>query len=152
MSTTLPPDLGEDYDPTEEPEFMVLVQLAREIAVMAHAPYSRFHVGAAGLTESGQVVRGCNVENAGFGVTLCAECGMISELIASGGGRLLRAVCVGGREDLEPWERPVVMPCGRCRQLLSEHAADDFTLLTPEGPQPMSAVLPQAFGPDDLAR
>ncbi|WP_010535144.1 cytidine deaminase [Brachybacterium squillarum] len=135
-----------------EPDFAPLLEEARVMATRAYAPYSRFRVGAAALTADGRVVRGCNVENAGYGVTLCAECGLISELIAGGGGRLSRFVCVGGEEHLEPGERPVVMPCGRCRQLLSEHAAEDLVILTPEGPRGMAEVLPQAFGPADLAR
>lgn len=131
-------------------DFMELLAAAREVAEHAYAPYSRFRVGAAGLTTDGRLVRGCNVENAGYGVTLCAECGMISELVAGGGGRLSRFVCVGGDEHLSREERAVVMPCGRCRQLLSEHAAEDLVVLTPEGSRTMAQVLPQAFGPSDL--
>ena len=134
-----------------EPEFAPLLAAAREIAERAYTPYSRFRVGAAGLTEDGRLVRGCNVENAGYGVTLCAECGLISDLIAGGGGKLHRFVCVGGDESLARDERAVVMPCGRCRQLLSEHAGADLVILTPEGPRAMAEVLPQAFGPSDLA-
>ncbi|WP_414644495.1 cytidine deaminase [Brachybacterium sp.] len=136
--------------PVPVSEFDQLLAVAREIAEHAYAPYSHYRVGAAGLTEDGRMVRGCNVENAGYGVTLCAECGMVSELIAGGGGRLSRFVCVGGDEGLSRQERDVVMPCGRCRQLLSEHAAPDLVVLTPEGPRAMDAVLPQAFGPADL--
>jgi len=136
--------------PVPDSGFDQLLAVAREVAEHAYAPYSHYRVGAAGLTEDGRLVRGCNVENAGYGVTLCAECGMISELIAGGGGRLTRFVCVGGGEDLGREERDVVMPCGRCRQLLSEHAAPDLVVLTPEGPRTMDAVLPQAFGPADL--
>lgn len=131
-------------------DFETLLAAAREIAERAYAPYSHFRVGAAALTTDGRLVRGCNVENAGYGVTLCAECGLISELVAGGGGELARFVCVGGAEHLVREEREVVMPCGRCRQLLSEHAADDLVVLTPEGPLGMDAVLPQAFGPADL--
>jgi cytidine deaminase len=147
-------------------EFVALLSAAREIALRAYAPYSHFAVGAAALADDGRVVTGCNVENAGYGVTLCAECGLISGLIAGGGGRLRRFVCVGGpddgsvadgetgvdgqrRSDAVP-ERPVVMPCGRCRQLLSEHAAPDLTILTPEGPRTITQILPQAFGPSAL--
>ena len=89
-------------------------------------------------------MRGCNVENAGYGVTLCAECGMVSELIAGGGGKLTAFVCVNGQGE-------VIMPCGRCRQLLSEHAARDFTILTPLGVRDLDEILPQAFGPQDMA-
>ncbi|MDN5901078.1 MAG: cytidine deaminase [Brachybacterium sp.] len=137
-------------DGAGEAGFEDLLAVAREIAECAYAPYSHFRVGAAGVTEDGRLVRGCNVENAGYGVTLCAECGLISELVAGGGGRLRRFVCGGGGEQLAREERGVVMPCGRCRQLLSEHAAPDLVILTPEGPRGMDAVLPQAFGPADL--
>ncbi|ATG51530.1 cytidine deaminase [Brachybacterium vulturis] len=133
-----------------EPAFEELLAAAREIAERAYTPYSHFRVGAAGYAEDGRLVRGCNVENAGYGVTLCAECGLISELIAGGGGKLRRFVCVGGGEQVSRQERGVVMPCGRCRQLLSEHAAPDLVILTPEGPRTMAEVLPQAFGPADL--
>ncbi|MDN6400707.1 MAG: cytidine deaminase [Brachybacterium sp.] len=145
-------DTGTDTGTDTAPDagFEDLLAVAREIAERAYTPYSHFRVGAAGLTEDGRVARGCNVENAGYGVTLCAECGLISELIAGGGGRLRRFVCVGGGERLTREERGVVMPCGRCRQLLSEHAAPDLVILTPAGPRTMAEVLPQAFGPADL--
>ena len=83
----------------------------------AYAPYSGFRVGAAALVEGGRTVVGCNVENAAYGVTLCAECGLVSQLHLSGGGLLTHFVCVDGRGD-------VLMPCGRCRQLLFEHSAE----------------------------
>lgn len=111
----------------------------------AYAPYSRFPVGVAGLVDDGRIVAGCNVENASYGVGLCAECGMVSHLHASGGGRLVAVACLG--RDEAP-----LMPCGRCRQLLYEHGGPGCLLLTPEGPLPMSQVLPQAFGPHDLDR
>jgi cytidine deaminase len=117
---------------------------AVEIMRKAYAPYSRFPVGVAGIVDDGRVVVGCNVENAAYGVGLCAECGMVSQLHATGGGRLVAVSCVG--RDGEP-----LMPCGRCRQLLWEHGGPDCLLLTPEGVLPMSAVLPQAFGPDNLS-
>lgn len=116
---------------------------AVEIMGRAYAPYSHFPVGVAGLVDDGRVVVGCNVENAAYGVGLCAECGMVSHLQATGGGRLVAVSCVG--VDGEP-----LMPCGRCRQLLWEHGGPTCLLLTPEGVLPMSAVLPQAFGPDNL--
>ena len=116
---------------------------AVEIMGRAYAPYSRFPVGVAGLVDDGRVVVGCNVENAAYGVGLCAECGMVSHLHATGGGRLVAVSCVG--VDGQP-----LMPCGRCRQLLWEHGGPTCLLLTPEGVLPMSAVLPQAFGPDSL--
>lgn len=145
MSTSESPAQGQPGT-----EFDELLAAAREIAERAYTPYSQFRVGAAAFTEDGRLVRGCNVENAGYGVTLCAECGLISELFAGGGGRLRRFVCVGGDARLSREERGVVMPCGRCRQLLSEHAAPDLVILTPEGPRTMEEVLPQAFGPADL--
>ena len=137
-------------EPDGNDAFAELLAAARAIAEHAYAPYSHFRVGAAALTDDGRLVRGCNVENAGYGVTLCAECGLISELVATGGGRLARFVCVGGDEHLPGDAREVVMPCGRCRQLLSEHAAEGLVVLTPEGPRTMAQVLPQAFGPSDL--
>jgi len=116
---------------------------AREVMTRAYAPYSGFRVGAAGLVDDGRVVAGCNVENAAYGVGLCAECGMVSALHAGGGGRLVAVACVG------PDGRPV-MPCGRCRQLLWENGGPTMLLETGRGVLPMTEVLPDAFGPDDL--
>lgn len=116
---------------------------AREVCARAYAPYSGFPVGAAALVADGRMVTGCNVENAAYGVTLCAECGLVSELVASGGGRLVAFACVNALG--EP-----LMPCGRCRQLLHEFGGAGLLLDTPQGVQPLSAVLPQAFGPDEL--
>ncbi len=110
----------------------------------AYAPYSGFPVGAAALTEDGRVVTGCNVENASYGLSLCAECGVVSALHASGGGRLIALVCVNG-------SGAVLMPCGRCRQLLWEHGGPNCLVQTPSGIQPMSDVLPSAFDAGDLA-
>ena len=117
---------------------------ARGMLEHAYAPYSNYPVGAAALVEDGRVVTGCNVENASYGLTLCAECGLVSALAASGGGRLVAFACVDGRGA-------ALMPCGRCRQLLWEHGGPDCLVDTPEGIQPMSQVLPQAFGPDHLS-
>lgn len=125
------------------PDWPALRAAAREAAQRAYAPYSRLQVGAAALVEDGRVVAGCNVENASYGLTLCAECGLVSALHASGGGRLVALACVSG--DGQP-----LMPCGRCRQLLWEHGGAALVLDTPSGPLPMAEVLPQAFGPDDL--
>jgi cytidine deaminase len=116
---------------------------ARDIAARAYAPYSRFSVGAAGLADDNRVVQGCNVENASYGLGLCAECGLVSALHASGGGRLVAVVCVDGRGNL-------LMPCGRCRQLLWEHGGPDCLLDTPGGPRRMADVLPDAFDAADL--
>ena len=118
---------------------------AREAMTRAYAPYSRYPVGAAALVDDGRVVVGCNVENASYGVTLCAECGLVSALHASGGGRLVAFTCVDGRGA-------TIMPCGRCRQLLFEHGGRDLLVETVSGIRPMSEVLPDAFGPDDLER
>ncbi|HET8716754.1 MAG TPA: cytidine deaminase [Nocardioidaceae bacterium] len=121
-----------------------LLRVAREIATHAYTPYSGYPVGAAARVDDGRVVSGCNVENAAYGATLCAECGLVSSLHATGGGRLTHALCVNGSGE-------VIMPCGRCRQLLSEHAAPDMLMLTVRGVRPMTEVLPDAFGPADLA-
>lgn len=117
---------------------------AAAAAARAYAPYSRYPVGAAALVDDGRVVTGCNVENASYGLTLCAECGLVSALIASGGGRLTHFTCVDG-------EGAVTMPCGRCRQLLYEHGGPDLLIETPAGVVPFTEVLPQAWGPDTLA-
>src|ERR687894_723238 len=114
------------------------------VAERAYAPYSRFPVGAAAMVDDGRVVVGCNVENAAYGVTLCAECGVVSQLHTTGGGRLTHVICVNGLGE-------VIMPCGRCRQLLYEHGGRELLLQTVSGVRPMSEVLPDAFGPDDLA-
>ncbi len=116
---------------------------AVRLAAHAYAPYSHFPVGVAGLVDDGRVVSGCNVENAGYGVTLCAECGMVSQLHATGGGRLVAVWCVDGHGD-------TLMPCGRCRQLIWESGTPETLLQTPEGVLPMREVLPQAFGANDL--
>jgi len=117
---------------------------AVEVMGRAYAPYSHYPVGAAALVDDGRLVTGCNVENAAYGVVLCAECGLVSQLHASGGGRLTHFVCVNGDGE-------VIMPCGRCRQLLFEHGGRDLLLLTVTGVRRMDEVLPDAFGPDDLS-
>jgi cytidine deaminase len=124
-------------------DWEALRQAARGMAGRAYAPYSRFPVGVAGLVEDGRVVVGCNVENAAYGVALCAECGMVSALVATGGGRLVAVACVNGLG--EP-----LMPCGRCRQLLWEHGGPECLLDSARGPMPMREVLPDAFGIADL--
>lgn len=129
-------DDGFDWD--------ALVDAARDAMTHAYAPYSRFPVGAAAVVDDGRVVVGCNVENAAYGVALCAECGMVSQLHITGGGRLTHFACVNGKGDL-------LMPCGRCRQLLWENGGADLLVLTTAGVRRMDEVLPDAFGPDDLA-
>ena len=110
----------------------------------AYAPYSHFPVGAAALVEDGRIVSGCNVENASYGIGLCAECGLVSNLSITGGGKLVAFYCVDGAEN-------VLMPCGRCRQLLFEHSAPGMILQTVSGLKTIEEVLPDAFGPRDLA-
>lgn len=126
-----------------EIDWDTLTLAAREVMSKAYAPYSRFKVGVAGLVDDGRIVVGCNVENASYGVGLCAECGMVSSLQATGGGKLIAVACV------DQHGAPL-MPCGRCRQLLWEHGLPTTLLMTPEGVLPMSEILPQAFGPQDL--
>ncbi len=116
---------------------------AIEMMQRAYAPYSNFPVGVAGLVDDGRVVAGCNVENAAYGVALCAECGMVSDLHATGGGRLVAVYCVGG-------DGQALMACGRCRQLLWENGGPACLVMTPLGVVPMVQLLPQAFGRDDL--
>ncbi len=118
--------------------------VAVEVMGRAYAPYSHYPVGAAARVDDGRVVSGCNVENAAYGVGLCAECGLVSSLHATGGGRLTHAVCVDGNGA-------VIMPCGRCRQLLFENGGPDLLLMTGSGVRRMDEVLPDAFGPDNLA-
>lgn len=127
----------------EEFDWPRLRAAAREAMGNAYAPYSGFPVGAAAFTEDGSVVVGCNVENAAYGVTLCAECSLVSALITGGGGRLVAFTCCG--RDGE-----VLMPCGRCRQLLWEHGGPELVLETVSGLRPMTEVLPDAFGPQQL--
>ena len=119
--------------------------LAREMLDNAYAPYSGFPVGAAALTSDGRVLVACNVENASYGLGLCAECGLVSQLHGTGGGVLDRVVVVGPDGD-------VLTPCGRCRQLLFEHGGPDCLVLTDLGPTRVAELLPGAFGPDELGR
>jgi cytidine deaminase len=128
---------------TDEFDWDTLREAAVEVSRRAYAPYSHYPVGAAGVADDGRVLVGCNVENAAYGVVLCAECGMVSSLHATGGGRLTHVVCVNGVGD-------VIMPCGRCRQLLWEHGGPDLQLMTTHGVHRMDEVLPDAFGPEDL--
>lgn len=109
----------------------------------AYAPYSGYRVGAAALVEDGRIVSGCNVENAAYGVALCAECGLVSQLHLTGGGRLTHFVCVDGAGT-------VIMPCGRCRQLLWENGGAGLEVLTISGVRTMDQVLPDAFGAENL--
>ena len=116
---------------------------AIEASSKAYVPYSKFPVGAAALVDDGRIVSGCNVENASYGLTLCAECALVSSLAMTGGGKLVAFYCVDGKAN-------VLMPCGRCRQLLFEHSAPGMILETVSGQRTIEQVLPDAFGPRDL--
>lgn len=128
---------GDDYD------WAALQAAAVEAMGHAYAPYSHYPVGAAARADDGRILTGCNVENAGYGVALCAECGVVSQLHVTGGGRLTHFVCVDGKGE-------VLMPCGRCRQLLYENGGPEMELLTVSGIRTMKEVLPDAFGPHNL--
>ncbi|WP_418277587.1 cytidine deaminase [Isoptericola jiangsuensis] len=118
---------------------------AHEVSAHAYAPYSGYGVGAAALADDGRLLVGCNVENAAYGVTLCAECSLVSALVTGGGGRLTAFTCVDATGA-------VITPCGRCRQLLWEHGGADLQVETPVGVVPLSEMLPQAFGAENLNR
>ncbi|MEV7528728.1 cytidine deaminase [Agrococcus sediminis] len=124
-------------------DWRALHDAAHEATRHAYVPYSRFPVGAAALVDDGRVVTGANIENAAYGVTLCAECSLVSAMVMGGGGRLVAFACVNGDGER-------LMPCGRCRQLLSEHAAPGMLLDTVSGIRTMAEVLPDAFGPGAL--
>ena len=109
----------------------------------AYAPYSNFPVGCAAIVDDGRVISGCNVENASYGVGLCAECALVSGLHMTGGGKLVAFACVDGNGN-------ALMPCGRCRQLLYEHSAPGMLLATVSGIKTIDEVLPDAFGPRQL--
>ncbi|WP_419997375.1 cytidine deaminase [Streptomyces boninensis] len=130
---------------TQPVDWTALREAARAAMSRAYAPYSKFPVGAAAFAEDGRIVSGCNVENAAYGVALCAECGLISQLQMTGGGRLTAFTCCDA-------DGRVLMPCGRCRQLLWEHGGPDLLVDTAHGVRPMSEILPDAFGPEDLQR
>ncbi len=125
-------------------DWEALRERAREAMTRAYTPYSDFPVGVAALVDDGRTVVGCNVENASYGLSLCAECGLVSQLHATGGGRLTHFTCVDGRGEL-------LVPCGRCRQLLHEFGGPELLLDTPEGIVTLADMLPQAFGPQHLA-
>lgn len=127
-----------------EVDWAVLRTAADTVANNAHAPYSGLAVGAAGVADDGRLLTGCNVENASYGLSICAEVGLVAGLVAGGGGRL-RAVSVRSGERL-------LMPCGRCRQVLLEHGGTDLLVDAPGGARRLGELLPEAFGPDDLPR
>ncbi|MGJ5753766.1 cytidine deaminase [Streptomyces puniciscabiei] len=126
-------------------DWEALREVAREAMTHAYAPYSGFPVGVAARVDDGRTVTGCNVENASYGLGLCAECGLVSDLQRTGGGRLTHFTCVDGTGGL-------LVPCGRCRQLLYEFGGPELLLDTPAGVLKLSEMLPQAFGPDHLTK
>jgi cytidine deaminase len=130
---------------TIEVDWKSLRDNAIEVMMRAYAPYSRFPVGAAALTDDHRIVVGCNVENVSYGLGLCAECAVVCALHAGGGGRLVALSCVDATGEL-------LMPCGRCRQVLLEHGGPIMLIDHPAGPRPLADLLPDSFGPDDLAR
>jgi cytidine deaminase len=129
------PDIDIDWDS--------LRTAARRVASNAYAPYSKLTVGAAALVDDGRIVTGCNVENASYGLTLCAECGLVSNLHSSGGGHLVAVSVVAG-------DGRALAPCGRCRQLLLEHGGPDCSLDAPGGITTIGELLPGAFDRDEL--
>ncbi|WP_425554378.1 cytidine deaminase [Kribbella sancticallisti] len=129
--------------PNEQVDWPALRAAAVAAMRRAYAPYSGFPVGAAALVDDGRIVAGCNVENASYGLTLCAECGVVSELHAGGGGRLVAFTCVDHNEQL-------LTPCGRCRQLLHEHGGPNLQVESTTGSRPLRELLPEAFGPENL--
>ncbi|KAA1249982.1 cytidine deaminase [Mycobacterium simiae] len=124
-----------------EADWKMLRDKAIQTAVRAYAPYSRFPVGAAALVDDGRVVTGCNVENVSYGLGLCAECGVVCALHATGGGRLVALACVDGAGA-------ALLPCGRCRQLLLEHGGPDLLIDHPAGPRRLGELLPEPFCAD----
>ncbi|WP_328763430.1 MULTISPECIES: cytidine deaminase [unclassified Streptomyces] len=124
-------------------DWEALREAARDAMSRAYAPYSGFPVGVAARVDDGRTVVGCNVENASYGLGLCAECGLVSSLQATGGGRLTHFTCVDGKGEK-------LVPCGRCRQLLFEFGGPELLVDTPNGILPLAEMLPQAFGPDHL--
>lgn len=124
-------------------DWEALREAARDAMSRAYAPYSGFPVGVAARVDDGRTVVGCNVENASYGLGLCAECGLVSSLQATGGGRLTHFTCVDGRGE-------ILVPCGRCRQLLFEFGGPELLVETPKGVLTLAEMLPQAFGPDHL--
>ncbi len=133
---TSAPPVGIDWD--------ALRRVALDAMGRAYAPYSNFPVGVAAIVDDGRVIAGCNVENASYGIGLCAECALVSALHMTGGGKLVAFTCVDGNGG-------ALMPCGRCRQLLYEHSAPGMLLETVSGIKTIDEVLPDAFGPRTLA-
>ncbi|MBK4121547.1 cytidine deaminase [Kocuria rhizophila] len=135
--------MTENQHTVDDATWQRLQRAATDALAHSYSPYSNFPVGAAALVDDGRTVTGANIENASYGITLCAECSLVSALHMSGGGKLTAFVCVDGHGE-------VLMPCGRCRQLLYEHRAPGMQLLTVSGVRTMDRVLPDAFGPENL--
>ena len=135
MSTSTPSANTVDWD--------ALRALAADALTHAYVPYSKFPVGVAAIVDDGRIITGANVENASYGLTLCAECALVSTLHMTGGGKLVAFACVDGHGN-------ALMPCGRCRQLLYEHSAEGMLLATVSGIKTIDEVLPDAFGPRTL--
>jgi cytidine deaminase len=142
MSGQVTPDAGHT-DAGHAINWPVLRAAANEAMAHAYVPYSKFPVGVAALVDDGRIISGCNVENASYGLTLCAECALVSSLHMTGGGRLVAFTCVDGAGG-------ILMPCGRCRQLLYEHSASGMLLETVSGIRTIDEVIPDAFGPREL--
>ncbi|MFI1245985.1 cytidine deaminase [Streptomyces anulatus] len=134
---------GPPAAPFGEADWEALRAAARDAMSRAYAPYSGFPVGVAARVDDGRTITGCNVENASYGLSLCAECGLVSTLQATGGGRLTHFTCVDGTGA-------ILVPCGRCRQLLYEFGGPELLLETPDGRRTLDEMLPQAFGPQHL--
>lgn len=130
--------------PSGDIDWEELTTQARIAMTRAYAPYSKYPVGAAALLDDGRIVSGCNVENASYGLGLCAECTLIGQLQMTGGGKIVAFCCVNG-------DGQYITPCGRCRQLLKEFSAETLAMRTPQGETTLEAMLPEAFGPDDLS-
>ena len=128
---------------TAEIDWDALRAVAKDALQHAYVPYSHFPVGVAAIVDDGRILSGANVENASYGLTLCAECSLVSALHMTGGGKLVAFTCVDGHGN-------ALMPCGRCRQLLFEHSAEGMLLETVSGIRTIDEVLPDAFGPRDL--
>ena len=122
-------------------DWKLLRHNAQVVMRQAYAPYSGYAVGAAALVDDGRIVSGCNVENVTYGLSLCAECGLVGNLAATGGGRLIAFTCCDAKGS-------ILMPCGRCRQLLLEHGGGEMLVDTSSGFKPLSELLPDAFGPE----
>ncbi|MBS2988662.1 cytidine deaminase [Rhodococcus erythropolis] len=122
-------------------DWKLLRHNAQVVMLQAYAPYSGYAVGAAALVDDGRIVSGCNVENVSYGLSLCAECGLVGNLAATGGGRLVAFTCCDAKGS-------ILMPCGRCRQLLLEHGGGEMLVDTSSGFKPLSELLPDAFGPE----